>query len=320
MTSAASEVRQAGYEQIIIVKRQTELEELVGRFNTVPQARFYLEHEGHSFEPIEMAHRTFHEALESVRASVPSGIKLQIIDRDLVTRFKFLESDIIVVIGQDGLVANTAKYVGRQPIVAINPDPERFDGHLLPFVADQAAGCLRSVTTGKFEVKEVTLAKAALSDGQTLLAFNDFFVGARSHASARYKIKTGHEEERQSSSGIIVSTGAGSSGWLQSVYAGAAGVVAGIGGKTGSLPNGGRMPWNTGALVFAVREPFPSQVTGTSIVLGTVRTNSPLQITSEMTGYGRVFSDGVEDDFLEFNTGSQLTITPADYRAVLVQP
>lgn len=31
--------------------------------------------------------------------------------------------DIVVVIGQDGLVANTLKYLDGQPVIAINPDP-----------------------------------------------------------------------------------------------------------------------------------------------------------------------------------------------------
>ncbi|MBT8145097.1 MAG: hypothetical protein KJO55_10370 [Gammaproteobacteria bacterium] len=309
----------SNFEQVVIVKRRTELEELVARFNTVPQAKFYLEQEGHDFSPISQAHERFYAEFETLRRAVPDGLKLQVIERELVSQFTFGESDIVIAIGQDGLVANTAKYVGRQPIIAVNPDPGLFDGHLLPFIADEVAGTIADVQSGHFKFKTVTLAQAELSDGQSLLAFNDFFIGARSHTSARYRIAVGNVEERQSSSGIIVSTGAGSSGWLQSVYAGAAAVTEAIGGKAARPPNHGLLPWDTDSLVFAVREPFPSQITAANLVFGSVSRQQPLQVTSEMNGVGRIFSDGIESDYLEFNTGARLVITPADSPAILVQ-
>ena len=54
-------------------------------------------------------------------------------------------------------------------------------------------------------------------DGQRLLAFNDLFIGARTHVSARYRVEYAGKQEQQSSSGLLVSTGAGSTGWLSSV-------------------------------------------------------------------------------------------------------
>jgi len=54
------------------------------------------------------------------------------------------------------------------------------------------------------------MARARLNDGQELLALNDLFIGRRTHVSARYALRVGDYVEDQSSSGIIVSTGAGS--------------------------------------------------------------------------------------------------------------
>ena len=70
------------------------------------------------------------------------------------------------------------------------------------------------------------MAQATLSDGQTLLAFNDLFIGRRSHASAFYTIEHAGQREVHSSSGVIVSTGAGSTGWLSSCYNMARGLSA----------------------------------------------------------------------------------------------
>jgi len=308
------------YENVIIVTRKTELDDLVARFNTKAQAKFYLEQAGHSFERITAAHEKHQKVLSKVRKAVPTTIKSQVIDRELVPRFTFGEADLIVTVGQDGLVSNTAKYLSGQPILAVNPDPERFDGVLLPFTVDMVGQQLNTTLYGPLRVKKVTLAKAELSNGQSLLAFNDFFIGARSHVSARYKIAIGDRAETQSSSGIIVSTGAGSTGWLQSVYAGAAGVIEALGGHVIPPTNGGRLNWDTNHLVYSVREPFPSIATQTSIVHGVFTDDDPLRITSQMASNGIVFSDGVEADYLEFNSGAELTLSTAPEKALLIVP
>jgi len=308
------------YENVIIVTRKTELDDLVARFNTKAQAKFYLQQAGQSFDSIEAAHDKHQQVLRKVRQAIPNTLKSQIIDREMVPRFMFGEADLVVTVGQDGLVSNTAKYLRGQPILAVNPDPERFDGILLPFTVDTLEKQLYTTLYGELQVKKVTLAKAALSNGQSLLAFNDFFIGARSHVSARYTIAIGEREETQSSSGIIVSTGAGSTGWLQSVYAGAAGVVEALGGKVIPPPNGGRLQWGSDKLIYSVREPFPSIATQATIVHGGFANNTPLKVTSHMASNGIVFSDGVEADYLEFNSGSELTLSTAPQKAMLVVP
>ena len=308
------------YENVIIVTRKTELDDLVARFNTQAQAKFYLEQAGQSFEQIQAAHEKHQQVLTNVRKVVPGNIKSQLIDRELVPRFTFGNADLVITVGQDGLVSNTAKYLAGQPILAVNPDPERFDGVLLPFTVDTVEEQLYTTLYGPLQAKKVTLARAELENGQTLLAFNDFFIGARSHVSARYKIAIGDREEKQSSSGIIVSTGAGSTGWLQSVYAGAAGVIEALGGQVIPPANGGRLNWDTEQLVYSVREPFPSIATQTSIVHGMFTDQTPLRITSQMASNGVVFSDGVEADYLEFNSGSELTLSTAPTKASLIVP
>ncbi len=313
----------ARYENVIIVTRNTELDDLVRRFNTKAQARFYLEQAGQSFHTIDAAHERHQAVLGRIRKAIPNTVKSQTICREMVPQFLFGDADLVVTVGQDGLVSNTAKYLAGQPILAVNPDPDRFDGVLLPYTQDTVEPQLYRAL---YEAPEhtryqaVTMAEARTADGQRLLAFNDFFVGADSHVSARYEIEVGDRRENQSSSGIIVSTGAGSTGWLQSVYAGAAGVVEALGGTVIPPPNGGRLDWASPFLVYSVREPFPSRATQTGIVHGLVRNESPLRITSRMPTHGVIFSDGVEADFLEFNSGAELTIRVADTVANLIVP
>ena len=309
---------QASYEHIIIVTRKTELDDLVARFNTRARAKFYLEQAGQAFDPIQIAHETHQAVVAKVKRAIPIAVKSQIIHRDIVPQFTFGEDDLVIAVGQDGLVSNTAKYLCGQPILGVNPDPGRFDGVLLPFTEATFEQPLKATLQGDAQTKQVTLAKAELADGQTLLAFNDFFIGARSHVSARYAIEIGDRREAQSSSGIIVSTGAGSTGWLQSVYAGAAGVIEALGGHVVPPPNGGRLDWDAEQLVYSVREPFPSIATQASMVHGMFSDETPLKITSQMASNGVVFSDGVEADYLEFNSGAELTIATAPRKALLI--
>ncbi len=306
------------FENVVVVTRQTELQELVRRFNTVPQARFYLEQAGHSFDAIEAAHRRHETVLDTVIAAVPRKTKHQVIDRERVPQFLFGDDDLVVTVGQDGLVSNTAKYLSGQPILAVNPDPGRYDGVLLPFTVKNFAGPLAHALEGDMRTRKVSLALATSSNNQSLLAFNDFYIGARSHVSARYEIEVGGRTEFQSSSGMIVSTGAGSTGWLQSVFAGAVGVVEALGGRVVPPPDNGRIPWDTDQLVYSVREPFPSQTTRCSIVHGRFGNDSPLRVTSHMPANGVIFSDGVESDSIDFNTGTSVAITIAPKSAQLI--
>ncbi len=308
------------YENVIIVTRNTELDDLVARFSTRAQARFYLQTTGQSFDDIQVAHDRHQQALGKVRRAIPRTIKHQVIKRELVSRLMFGEDDLVVTVGQDGLVSNTAKYLTGQPILAVNPDPDRFDGILLPFTTDTVEKQIYTTLQGQESIKEVTLASAELADGQSLLAFNDFFIGANSHVSARYSIEIGGRQENQSSSGIIVSTGAGSTGWLQSIYAGATGVIEALGGQVIPPANGGRLSWDSEHLVYSVREPFPSKTTQTKLVHGVFTNETPLKIISQMTTNGIIFSDGVEADYLQFNSGAVLTLSTAANKACLIVP
>jgi hypothetical protein len=67
-----------------------------------------------------------------------------------------------------------------------------------------------------------------------------------------------------------------------------------------------------------VREPFPSRTTRASLVFGKITLETPLKITSHMAKNGVIFSDGIESDFLEFNSGSTAVVTIAEKKGLLV--
>ena len=223
-----------------------------------------------------------------------------------------------MAIGQDGLVANVLKYLNGQPLIGVNPDPLRWEGVLLPFGSKDLDQIMPEVFMGKRKIAEVTMAEAKLNNGESLCAVNDFFIGPRSHTSARYEIQVGDKCEHHSSSGIIVSTGLGSTGWLRSILAGAKGIGSAFYGRAGSGDEGEPTAWDADYLYFSVREPWPSKTSGAQITFGKVTREQPLVVSSQMPENGVIFSDGIEADFLRFNSGMKATVTLAERKGLLV--
>lgn len=302
------------FEYAIVVKNKTRLESLIERFNTKAQAKFYIERLGGNFEDYVTEDEVFKAALNDLQTQLSSLIKNKTVEREYVPSYLFSDKNLIIVIGQDGLVANTAKYSKSLPIIAVNPDTSRYDGVLLPFGVENFAKGVASVIDGSYTAKTMHFAEARLNDGQRLLAFNDLFIGPSSHISARYRITYNSLVEQHSSSGIIVSTPAGCTGWLSSIFNMAYGVAAvfekDLQPKTPTLKDD--------ELLFAVREPFRSIVTQTSITAGVLNENFNLVIESLMPSHGIIFSDGIEKDFLQFNSGSIATIGLSQEKAQLV--
>lgn len=308
----------SGMEKIVVVTRRTRLEELVARFNTLPQAKFYIEHMGLDFGDYADEHETFTAvARQLLRDLEGLGRRVQRIDWTFLPNFLFDPADAVVVLGRDGLVANTAKYLDGQSIVGVNPDPRRIDGVLLPFAPRAATAAVARVLDGRAAVTAITMAEVALNDGQRLLAFNDFFVGQRTHVSARYSLTWRKRTEEQSSSGVLVSTGAGSTGWLSSTQNMARAVYGLLGGQPPPLKPL-RLTWDDPRLAFVVREPFRSRASDVKLTAGLLEAGEALRFESHMPENGVIFSDGVEMDALAFNSGAVATVRAADRKARLV--
>jgi NAD kinase len=307
--------------QIVLVTRKTRLDDLVVRFNTIEQVRFHVEHLGADFSDYEAEHSHYTQAVANAETILREYGRVHRLDRSFLPNYLFAPDALVVALGQDGLVANTLKYLkAAQPVIGVNPDAARWDGVLLPFEVKDLRSVTPEALAGKRSLKKVTMARATLSDGQELHAVNDLFIGPKSHISARYQISQGKETETHSSSGLIVSTGLGSTGWFQSLLAGAAGIAADHAlATTAQQMRGHGFAWDSSHLQYVVREPFPSRMTQSQMVFGRISPDQPLNVVSQMSGYGIIFSDGIEADFLEFNAGITATIGLSDRFGQLVQ-
>jgi len=290
-------------QRVVILTRPSAKQAFVQRYGSEGQTRFAMAQSAKGmadFKKAEVEDTAQSRAVARIRKAMPSDVKLAEIDRQMVAQFLFEPHDLVVAVGQDGLVANVGKYLEGQPLAGVNPDPQTIDGSLLAFDVDTFIAALPQVLTDRRPMREATLAEAATSDRQVLRGLNEIFVGVQTHQSARYRIRHGANDEVQSSSGLIVSTGTGSTGWLKSL-------------------RGADAVFDPAAdeLHFVVREAWPGRGFAATLIEGRVTRDQPLLIESRMEG--TIFADGIEADAIRFDAGVSVTIAPGQRRVRLVQ-
>ncbi|MER6735171.1 hypothetical protein [Streptomyces puniciscabiei] len=288
----------------VLVHRTTEYEELIARHGTHGQAAFFLASRGRDIEEVTARHRRARRALAEVAAAVPLTWRQARVERGDLDRFLFAPEDVVVVIGQDGLVANVAKYLLGQPVIGIDTDPGRNPGVLVRHRPADAARLLAAADTA---VDELTMVEAVADDTQRLLALNEIYLGTPGHQTARYRLgleDDGGVVEAQASSGVLVGTGTGATGWLRSVW----------------QERGSRLPLPSPTedrLVWFVREAWPSPATGTSLVAGELGASAALTVTAESDRL-IAFGDGIETDALQLTWGQTVRVGVCGQRLRLV--
>ncbi len=293
--------------RVVLAHRPTEWDQLLERHATPGQARFFLESRGRDVDDVIERHRLQDEAMTAAERAIPSTWRRARIGRADLPAFLFEPDDIVVAVGQDGLVPNIAKYLDGQAVVGVNPDPARYEGTLVRGSADAIPDLLAEIAGERASIETRTMVEARLDDGQRLVALNEMYVGHRTHQSSRYTITYHARTERQSSSGLIVSTGTGASGWARS--------ISNQRGSDLGLPSP-----TENTLVFFVREAWPSIATGVGLTEGVIDQDERLVVTSEIEEGGVAFGDGIEHDRLSIGWGQQLTIGVASTRLRLVIP
>lgn len=320
----------------VLVHRTTEYEELLARHGTHGQAAFFLSTRGRSLDEVAQRHHRTQRALADVASAVPLTWRRSRVERADLDRFLFAPEDVVIVAGQDGLVANVAKYLSGQPVIGIDTEPGRNPGVLVRHRVADAGALLRATTAAAAgrRVDELTMVEAVADDGERLVALNEIYLGPPGHQTARYRIGpdaggagTAHggpgrpgapvprasgvsgpgaagAGEAQASSGVLVGTGTGATGWLRSLWQ-----------ERGSAL---RLPAPSDPrLLWFVREAWPSPVTGTSLVAGELGRGQGLRLTVESDRMV-VFGDGMESDSLELTWGQsvRLSISPTSLRLV----
>jgi hypothetical protein len=280
--------------RVVLVHRETELQELAERHSTPQQAAFFLERRGRSLDGVRAGSVAHQSALDQVAAAIPQDWRRGDVERSDLARFVFGPEDVVVAVGQDGLVANVAKYLDGQQVIGINPDPGRNPGVLVRHPPAAAADLLVDAGRGRAPTEARSMVEVTTDDGQSLVALNEIYLGHPTHQSARYTVVVPDgRRERQSSSGLLVGTGTGSTGWCRSAWLERRSAL--------TLP----APTDP-TLCWFVREAWPSPSTGTDLTEGTVEVAEQLAVTAESDLV--VFGDGIETDFVALTWGQTATL------------
>jgi hypothetical protein len=292
--------------RIVVVSRSTGYAALLARHGTREQARFFLTTRGRSIDEVEARDAAQRDALRTVASATPVDWRRARVGRSDLDRFLFEPADVVVTVGPSGLVANVARYLDGQPVIGIDPEPARDGALLARHLPGDAGKLIRAAASGYASIDERTMVEAVLDDGQRVLAANEVFLGHRSHQSARYLIRCRDGSEHQSSSGVVVTTGTGATGWGRSISLE----------RHTSL----RLPApDEPRLAFFVREAWPSPAFGVSLTEGSIGADARLEIVSELDEGGVVFGDGIESDRVGFDWGVQASVGVARERLRLVE-
>ena len=283
--------------RVVLVYRHTELDELLARHGTCGQAAFYLRSRGRRIEDLEARHKGQAAAKAEVSSGIPADWRRGMVERADLPRFLFGPDDIVVAVGQDGLVANLAKYLDGQLVIGINPEPLRNPGVLVRHPPAACAGLLGLAAFdggGKpganARAERLTMVTAETDDGQRLTGLNEIYLGQPTHQTARYTLRLPDgRTEAQASSGLIVSTGTGATGWCRSAWLE----------RKSSLvlpaPEEERLAW-------FVREAWPSPTSGTACTEGALSAGQEIEVTAESDRLV-LFGDGVESDAVPLTWG-----------------
>lgn len=282
--------------RVVVVHRTSEYDALVARHGTRGQAAFFLGGRGRDLGEVEARHAALADGLRVVSAAIPLDWRRTTVERGDLASYLFTPDDVVVVVGQDGLVANVAKYLDGQPVVGVNPDPDAIAGVLCQHEPAAVGDLLADAVAGRAPVQARTMVRLAVDDGRELTALNEIYVGHRSHQTARYRLGWDDLVERQASSGVIVGTGTGATGWCLSAWSERERLI--------------ELPAPQGReLVWFVREAWPSPTTGTTLTQGLlVDDHLALDVESDQLV---AFGDGIEADRLELGWGQRVTVARA---------
>ena len=130
--------------------------------------------------------------------------------------------DIVIAMGGDGTVLSASHYLIDKPLLAVNSDPEKSEGALTTINADQLEDKIKEIKLNKWKEEKLERIEVFINNKPLdLLALNEVFIAnTKAYLISKYKLRFKEKEEEQRSSGLIFSTGTGSTAWFKSAHGG----------------------------------------------------------------------------------------------------
>mgnify|MGYP001459336867 CR=1 FL=1 len=230
--------------------------------------------------------------LDVVRSTLKK-YKINYIDskREILNKKLFQNKDLIIVVGGDGTFIRTSHFIfDKTPIMGINSDPRYKEGFFMIAEKKDFKRKLKKILKGNYKIKKLLRLEAYMGNKKVPeLALNEFYIASeKQHHTARYFLNIGGMKERQKSSGVLISTAAGSNAWVKSA-----------GGKV--------LPLSSDKFEYLVREPYCGRVSAKCDLINDILDkNEKIEIEFEV-GNGILIVDSLSKEY-KFKARQKVTV------------
>lgn len=202
-------------------------------------------------------------------------INFDIIRREKLNKNLFQKKDLIIAVGGDGTFLLTSHFIfNKTPLLGVNSDPSSREGFFMVSEKKDFVRKFKKLLGKKFKIKKLHRLEAFIENKKVPeLALNEFYIAAeRPYHTARYYFSVRGKRERQKSSGVLISTAAGSYAWIKSA-------------------GGIELPLYSDKFEYLIREPYCGRTAAKcSLVNGILNKNEKIMIDFEI-GNGLIIAD-----------------------------
>lgn len=215
-------------------------------------------------------------------------------------RRKLAAADLVITIGGDGTALGTSHYVTNGALLGVNSAPGDSIGHFC--FAQRKDFSIKLDQMIRARLRPVKLARLAVSlDEKPVaeLALNDVLITHECPAATtRYIIEIADRAEEHRSSGVWISTAAGSTAGIRSA--------------------GGRaLPLRSRRIQHVVRELYRERGRSYDLIQGIHSSGAVINVASKMPE-GRLYIDGARTVYrFPFGTRAEVKLAPLDLRIFL---
>jgi NAD kinase len=257
--------------KILVVQKKSKFEQDLEKYGSLEEYKRICDLQNHLFEKIHQSHLRQEESRRFLRSNVFP--RAEYVFRDQLKEISIPDFDLVVSLGGDNHFTYVAHETRPKLILGCNSDPETSVGALLGFSVESLQRALVS-GKGNFGLEEWSLIATTLyyptgEVVETVPTVSEISIRNNSpDLISRYLVCFDGLKEEQKSSGLLVYTGAGSTGWVASCFPK----------KTGPFPK------DQGYFQVYAREPRRKDKTWEHFRLIDFRVEDEFEVISEMNG------------------------------------
>jgi len=273
--------------KILIVTKQSKYEYEIEKFKlTDEELKEKYKHEHANLNAILSSHEAQINSRTKIKELLPYA--------EMIPMNKLKETtsySLIISFGGDNSFTYTSHYAGDTPIIGINSDPLRSVGALCMWSSKDLEETIETILKEEYEIENWTRLKTTINDEKITSATSEYYFGEKQRKDmSRNTIEYRGKEYEQKSSGIIIATGAGSTGWYNSA-------------NRFLFPEGNTFTKTEKKAVFINTEPYAYTRKIGELYAGEIREGEKLIIHSLNDEGGTVSCDSWEEyDFIRGKT------------------